>query len=72
MSLRAWIFVGAIVWAAVLFVISARAELPPGMHLANLVRVDTAYCPHRTPASAWLDSVVRVDSLNAKGKDHKR
>jgi hypothetical protein len=66
-----------ILWVLMIFIFiflaslltkEVRAELPPGMHLANLVRVDTAYYPHRTLVSAWLDSVWRADSLKERGK----
>jgi hypothetical protein len=56
-------FLSAMLWALVIFVALARAERPAGMHLASIVREDTVYLPNRTPSSAWLDSVARVDSL---------
>lgn len=48
-----------VLWALVICVCLSRAEFP-------VVRKDTVYLPHLTPASAWLDSVVRVDSLKAR------
>lgn len=43
------------------------AGFPEGMHRASIT-TNTVYLPHLTPASAWLDSVVRADSLKAKRK----
>ncbi|RPH88482.1 MAG: hypothetical protein EHM66_00300 [Deltaproteobacteria bacterium] len=50
-------------WALLIFVCLARPELPAGMHRASFVRVDTLIDFVSTPASAWLDSVARADSL---------
>ena len=53
------------IWVLVIFVIFARAELPPGMVLCVEERIDTLWQPHRTRYSAALDSMIRADSLNS-------
>jgi hypothetical protein len=73
MSLRAWrwvAFLGAILWALVVFILLALAELPAGMHRACEVRVDTVLYVHQTPSRAWLDSMARADSLEIDQKTY--
>lgn len=55
-------FLSAMLWALVIFVALASAELPAGMHRDSITS-DTVVFRSGTPASAWLDSVARVDSL---------
>jgi hypothetical protein len=62
-------FIAAMFWALVILIMLARASLPEGMHLATYeVRVDTIIYPCRTPARAWVDSVM-ADTLK---KEHKK
>ncbi|MBE3140819.1 MAG: hypothetical protein IMZ53_09575 [Thermoplasmata archaeon] len=39
---------------------------PVAQEVPQEVRVDTVLHPYQTPASAWIDSVARVDSLKAE------
>ena len=50
----------AVIWCVVICTCLSRAELPAGMHRANVVQVDTAWRPHVTPVTLALDS---LDSL---------
>lgn len=54
------VFIFAMLWALVIFVVITRAEIPAGMHRASIVRVDTVMLPHVTPVTRALDS---MDSL---------
>ena len=50
----------AVAWALMCFAVSALGALPPGMHLATVVREDTLIRLDRTPATRALDSLDSV------------
>ena len=59
-------------WVALACVRFLLAELPEGMHLASITRMDTLIKFHTTPASAWLDSVRVRDSLKTIKKELRK
>jgi len=61
------VFIMAIIYAVVLFVVAVKCELPTGMYQATYERADTLWDVMHTPSTRTLDSLTRVsDSLELK------